>query len=254
VSRAGGRRGAHRTGLGRRASECARADERPRVELADIVRQYGEALRKRRILTPEQHAVLRAIARCRTEALGGHLDVCQACGHETPSYNSCRDRHCPKCQALAQARWVQGRTARLLHTPYFHVVFTLPAELRSIAKLNRRFVFDAMARIGGRLSRRARHGSETPWRARRRHIVKIRHYGLHAPSHVASELAVAQAALAPKASPSRAQSDPDGGDDGLCDWLAQLTRADVGVCPACGARAVVRKPLPAARAPPEAAA
>jgi hypothetical protein len=84
-------------------------------------------------------------------------------------------------------------------------------------------------------------------------FVKIRHYGLHAPSHVASELTVAQAALAPKASPAPTQSEPHEGDDGWCDLLAQLARID-GVCPACGARAVVRRPLPAARAPPEAAA
>jgi hypothetical protein len=83
-------------------------------------------------------------------------------------------------------------------------------------------------------------------------FVKIRHYGLHAPSHVASELAVAQAALASKASPAPKQSEPHQGDDGWSDLLAQLARTDVGVCPACGARAVV--PLPAARAPPEAAA
>ena len=97
-----------------------------------------------RALTPEQHQVLGAIARCRTASLGGHVEVCLACGHERPICNSCRNRHCPKCQALAQARWVEARSERLLPVPYFHVVFTLPAELRAIAKLNRQLVFNAL--------------------------------------------------------------------------------------------------------------
>jgi len=127
----------------------APAEKRPAIELADIVRQHGETLRSRRALTPEQHAALHAIERCRTAALGGHLEVCLGCGHEKPSYNSCRNRHCPKCQSLAQARWIEGRMTRVLPTAYFHVVFTLPAELRAIAKLNRRFVFDAMFASAG---------------------------------------------------------------------------------------------------------
>jgi len=125
---------------------------RQTVELSDIVRLHGEALRQRRVLTPEQHATLRAIERCRTATLGGHMDKCMRCGHEQPSYNSCRNRHCPKCQGLAQARWVEARSERLLPVAYFHVVFTLPAELRSVAKLNRRLVFDVMfAAAGGTL-------------------------------------------------------------------------------------------------------
>jgi hypothetical protein len=119
---------------------------RPALELAEIVRVHGEALRRARPLDAEQYATLRAIERCRTAALGGHLDVCLACGHEQPSYNSCRDRHCPKCQALAQARWVAARGERLLPTAYFHVVFTLPAELRAVAKLNRRRIFELLLR------------------------------------------------------------------------------------------------------------
>ncbi len=85
--------------------------------------------------------MLGAVEHCRTRALGGHLDVCQDCGHQRPSYNSCRDRHCPKCQALAQARWIAGRTQRLLPVGYFHVVFTLPSALRPLAHCNRRTVF-----------------------------------------------------------------------------------------------------------------
>lgn len=122
---------------------CAhvRAPTRCTLELADVVREHGAAYRQRHVLTPEQHAVLGAVARCRTAALGGHLDVCLACGHDAPAYNSCRDRHCPKCQAIAQARWIEGRLARVLPVHYFHVVFTLPAELRPLAAYNRREVF-----------------------------------------------------------------------------------------------------------------
>ena len=84
---------------------------------------------------------MRAIEVCRTAALGGHLDVCTRCDHERPAYHSCRNRHCPKCQSLAQARWIEQRLARTLETPYFHVVFTLPSELRALALVNRRQVF-----------------------------------------------------------------------------------------------------------------
>ncbi len=79
---------------------------------------------------------------CRTEVLGGHVDVCPDCGHQTaPSYNSCRDRHCPKCQALDQARWIEARKKRILPVPYFHVVFTLPGELKPLALRNRRLIY-----------------------------------------------------------------------------------------------------------------
>lgn len=97
------------------------------------------------VLTPDQHAVLRAIARCRTAELGGHLDVCTSCGDvQGPSYNSCRNRHCPKCQSLAQARWVAQRLERMLPTHSFHVVFTLPRELRRLALVHREAVFDLL--------------------------------------------------------------------------------------------------------------
>jgi len=87
---------------------------------------------------------MRAIELCRTLALGGHLDVCPHCDFERPAYNSCRNRHCPKCQSLAQARWIEQRQERLLATHYFHVVFTLPAELRPLARHNRVELFDLL--------------------------------------------------------------------------------------------------------------
>jgi hypothetical protein len=391
------------------------------LELSDIVRLHGEALRQRRVLTPEQHATLRAIERCRTAALGGHLDKCMRCGHEQPSYNSCRNRHCPKCQGLAQARWVEARSERLLPVAYFHVVFTLPAELRAVAKLNRRLVFDAMfaaagatlvelgldpKRLGGLLGvtavlhtwRRdlgfhphlhcivtgggwsaaeqrwssARAGYLLPvavlgamfrgkllralgdahdagklrlpdehgpvdregfarlcatLQRKRWHVyckppfggpeqvlrylgrythrvgisnrrlvsldergvtfhtkhgklatlppvaflerfvehvlpkgfVKIRHYGLLAPGNVSTSFAKVRSALcAPSATGADERSAPeDSTDETADDWCAlllELTGTDLGLCPACGARAMVRGPLPSARAPPAQAA
>lgn len=95
-------------------------------------------------LSPDQHAVLHAIARCRTAALGGHVDVCLACGQDAVAYNSCRNRHCPKCQALAQARWIAQRMERVLPTHAFHVVFTLPSELRGLVMANREKLFDLL--------------------------------------------------------------------------------------------------------------
>ena len=87
---------------------------------------------------------MRAIESCRTAALGGHLEVCDGCGFERPAYNSCRNRHCPKCQARAQAAWVDKHVARILPTHYFHVVFTLPEELRPLVHRNREQLFDLL--------------------------------------------------------------------------------------------------------------
>jgi hypothetical protein len=116
----------------------------PRLEVADIVRLHGEAFMHRHALSPEQRKVLRDIAACRTAALGGHLDVCDACGYQQPSYNSCRNRHCPKCQSLAQAKWIAARKERLLPTKYFHIVFTLPAALRPVALCHRERIFNLL--------------------------------------------------------------------------------------------------------------
>ncbi len=122
-------------------SHALKAPARPRFEVADIVRRHGASFRREHVLTPDQHQVLHAIERCRTASLGGHVELCLDCGHQRLSYNSCRNRHCPKCQALEQARWIARRMARLLPVNYFHVVFTLPAELRRITQRNRRLVF-----------------------------------------------------------------------------------------------------------------
>ena len=114
---------------------------RPALEVADLVRDFGEAFRRQYVVTPEQAAVLRAIRACRTWALGGHLDVCTQCGLERPSYNSCRNRHCPKCQALAQAQWLDGRSERILPVGHFHVVFTVPDSLNRLTAYRREELF-----------------------------------------------------------------------------------------------------------------
>ena len=103
---------------------------RPAVEVADILHAQGHTfVEQHPWLSVQQRSVLRAIARCRTAALGGHLDRCDACGHQAISYNSCRNRHCPKCQAQARERWLAARERDLLDVPYVHVVFTLPHAL-----------------------------------------------------------------------------------------------------------------------------
>jgi predicted Zn-ribbon and HTH transcriptional regulator len=109
---------------------------RPPLEVADIFRQCGNDFRLTHTLSPEQRRVMRAIERCRTAALGGHVEQCDTCGHQRISYNSCRNRHCPKCQSLAKARWLEARLADLLPVEYFHVVFTLPEQLASVALQN----------------------------------------------------------------------------------------------------------------------
>lgn len=117
---------------------------RPLIEVADVFRAHGETYRQSHALSGDQLKVMRAIERCRTQALGGHLDVCLDCGFERPAYNSCRNRHCPKCQSLSQAHWIERRIERILPTSYFHVVFTLPAALRPLARANRLHLFDLL--------------------------------------------------------------------------------------------------------------
>lgn len=115
-----------------------------RSPVAGIFRRHGPAYLRDHLLTPAQAKVLRSVVDCRTAALGGHLDVCADCGTATPSYNSCRDRHCPGCQAGAARRWLATRVERILPTHHFHVVFTLPAPLRAVALANPQLVYDLL--------------------------------------------------------------------------------------------------------------
>jgi hypothetical protein len=109
-----------------------RAGARPACELADIVRRYGPAYRRAHRLPLAHLKVLQAIEDCRTAVLGGHRESCAACGFERYAYNSCRNRHCPKCQALAKEQWLEARQAELLPVGYFHNVFTLPHQLNAL--------------------------------------------------------------------------------------------------------------------------
>jgi Putative transposase/Transposase zinc-binding domain len=122
--------------------------ERPKLEVADAFRRYGAAYRQQHAgsLSRGQRRVMSAIELCRTAALGGHLEQCDSCGHQRPAYNSCRNRHCPKCQSLARAQWLEDRQAELLPVEYFHVVFTVPEEMAAIAYQNKEVVYGILFR------------------------------------------------------------------------------------------------------------
>jgi hypothetical protein len=119
---------------------------RPALEVADIFRRHGDAFRAAQggRLLPDQRRVMAAIEACRTAALGGHVEQCDDCGMVRVAYNSCRDRHCPKCQGLARAQWLADRRSDLLPVPYFHVVFTVPAPVAAIALQNKAVVYDIL--------------------------------------------------------------------------------------------------------------
>ena len=121
---------------------------RPPLEVADIVRTYGTAFveQHRRWLTALHLKVMRAIVACRTAALGGHIEQCDSCGQRAISYNSCLNRHCPKCQGAARQAWLAKRSAELLPVPYFHVVFTLPHVLAPLALQNKALVYGLLFR------------------------------------------------------------------------------------------------------------
>jgi hypothetical protein len=114
------------------------------IEVQDIFRLYGESYRRLygKRISPIQHAVMRHIEFCRTAELGGHIDRCGECGHERISYNSCRDRHCPKCQFLKKEKWLEDRLKDFLPINYFHVVFTIPDSLNSIVLNNQKILYD----------------------------------------------------------------------------------------------------------------
>jgi hypothetical protein len=121
---------------------------RPRLEVADILRAHGDAFLDRygETLSSEQRRALNDITDCRTAVLGGHVEQCDRCGHQQVAYNSCRNRHCPKCQATAAAQWMEAREFELLPVEYFHVVFTLPAVIGPIALQNQRVVYGLLFR------------------------------------------------------------------------------------------------------------
>jgi hypothetical protein len=119
---------------------------RPPLEVADVVRAAGPSFteRNRKWINGQHEKVLSAIMLCRTAALGGHRDQCSACGHTAISYNSCRNRHCPRCQGNVRLRWLQAQERELLPTPYVPVVFTLPRELAPLALQNKRLIYNLL--------------------------------------------------------------------------------------------------------------
>ena len=119
---------------------------RPTVEVADILHAQGDRFveKNRSWLGIQRLTVLRAITRCRTAALGGHVDACPRCGHQAISYNSCRNRHCPKCQAQARQRWLAAREREVLGVPYFHVVFTIPHELIPLCQYHPEILYNLL--------------------------------------------------------------------------------------------------------------
>ncbi|SFJ63149.1 Transposase zinc-binding domain-containing protein [Bradyrhizobium sp. Gha] len=127
---------------------------RPVLEVADIFRRHGVAFRAAQgpRLSSDQRRVIAAIEACRTATLGGHVERCDDCGLVRVAYNSCRDRHCPKCQALARAQWLADRQADLLPVPYFHVVFAVPAPVAAIALQNKAVIYDILLKAAARRS------------------------------------------------------------------------------------------------------
>jgi hypothetical protein len=117
---------------------------RPVLELAGIFRRHGEAYRDSHALPLEQLKPMRAIEICRTAALGGHVERCGQCQHQRIAYNSCRNRHCPKCQTLARERWLERRKAELLPVSYYHLVFTLPPAIAELALQNKKAVYNIL--------------------------------------------------------------------------------------------------------------
>ena len=121
---------------------------RPTLEVADIFRRYGHAYRAAAgcALSTAQRRVMTAIESCRTAVLGGHVEQCEACGHQRIAYNSCANRHCPKCQSLKRAAWIADRTADLLDVEYFHVVFTVPQDVATLAAQHNVTVYNLLFR------------------------------------------------------------------------------------------------------------
>ena len=115
-----------------------------RPEVADVIAQHGSAYQKTYGTSLQQRRILQALTRCRSAALGGHKKQCESCGHEAIAYNSCRNRHCPKCQGAAARDWLAEREAELLPVGYFHIVFTLPKAIADIAFQNRSVIYDIL--------------------------------------------------------------------------------------------------------------
>jgi predicted Zn-ribbon and HTH transcriptional regulator len=138
-------------GAGLRISEIIRLrvqdiDSKPMLDVQNILEHYGEAYLQNHNLSSVQYKAWNAILNCRTSRLGGHMDRCPKCGYERSSYNSCRNRHCPKCQTFSKERWIEAQKADLLNVGYFHVVFTVPQELNMLIYRNQRNFYNLLFR------------------------------------------------------------------------------------------------------------
>ena len=132
-----------KTSVAKRAPEHG-SNGRCNLEVADIFQRYSEQYRSEHKLTPKQHAAMFDIEHCRTSYFGYHVDVCDQCNWLDHSYNSCRNRHCPKCQGIAQRKWVAARMANILPVPYFHTVFTLPHIINPLVPFNKELLYEAI--------------------------------------------------------------------------------------------------------------
>lgn len=118
--------------------------DRPKIELADIFKHYRDDFLRTHTLSPHQHNVMYDITHCRGKELGYHLDVCDICGHMEVAYNSCRNRHCPKCQSVARRKWVRARLEQLLPIAYYHTVFTLPHRIFPLSLYNKEIFYELL--------------------------------------------------------------------------------------------------------------
>ncbi|NQY11963.1 MAG: transposase zinc-binding domain-containing protein, partial [Flavobacteriales bacterium] len=139
---------------------------KPKYEVADIMNLYGQDFKNSNKLHSFNHKVMGAIQTCRTSVLGGHVDKCTNCNHKRSAYNSCRNRHCPKCQGMNQLKWVDNRSMDLLPVNYFHLVFTIPHELNRLCLINRKvlytILFKAAAETVTMLAQDKKHLGATP--------------------------------------------------------------------------------------------
>jgi predicted Zn-ribbon and HTH transcriptional regulator len=126
------------------STEALPSEAVKRWEVADIFREFGEAYMRENFVLHAERKVMHALTVCRTSYLGGHVEKCNKCGFEQHAYNSCRNRHCPKCQCLTKARWLENRKAELLPVPYFHNVFTLPHEVNPVALSNKKAIYSLL--------------------------------------------------------------------------------------------------------------
>src|SRR5215203_5021038 len=213
---------------------------RPPLEVADLIRAAGRSFidRNRSWLNRLHLKVLTAIERCRTSALGGHLDACTQCGYTAISFNSCRDRHCPRCQSNARDRWIDVRSRELLPTPYVHVVFTLPHELAPLALQNKKIVYDLMTlHVNEFLRRFLLHVLP-------KGFVRIRHFGFLATRNRSKLLPICHHLLRTPARDSGTQAVANPEQAGSATWQ----------CPHCAGPMVILGRLTAAqillRSPP----